>query len=137
MFKGREHRFTSAHAIAIAALFFALGGGAYAAVGNLPTNSVGTKQLKNGAVTPPKLSKSTVKELQKIAKKHAPRQGPGAVGPSGPPGPKGASGEPGPAGPSDVYVGGSSGGSLSGPDAVVASITVPPGQYLIQGKTVV
>jgi hypothetical protein len=48
-----RRRFTSAHAIAIAALFFALGGGAYAAVQSLPAGSVGTKQLRKGAVTPP------------------------------------------------------------------------------------
>lgn len=37
------------------ALFVALGGTSYAAV-SLPRNSVGTRQLRNGAVTPKKLS---------------------------------------------------------------------------------
>ena len=36
MFRGRERRFSSAHSIAIAALFFALGGGAYATVTATP-----------------------------------------------------------------------------------------------------
>jgi hypothetical protein len=41
--------------IAYLALFVALGGTSYAAV-NLPTNSVGTAQLRNGSVTPPKIN---------------------------------------------------------------------------------
>lgn len=41
--------------IAYLALFVALGGTSYATV-NLPTNSVGTAQLRNGAVTPPKIN---------------------------------------------------------------------------------
>jgi hypothetical protein len=124
-----ERRFTSAHAIAIAALFFALGGGAYAAVQSLPPNSVGTKQLKDGSVTPPKLSKATIKKLKKIAKLFSPKPVSGAVGPVGPPGAKGDTG------PSDVYIGGAAGGSLSGSYAVVASTQVPAGEYLIQAKT--
>jgi hypothetical protein len=41
------------------ALFVALSGGAYAAVA-LPANSVGTKQIKNGAVTRAKLARRSV-----------------------------------------------------------------------------
>ena len=41
------------------ALFIALSGSAYAAF-RLPANSVGTKQLKNGAVTRPKLARKAV-----------------------------------------------------------------------------
>jgi hypothetical protein len=41
------------------ALFVALGGTSYAAV-NLPTNSVGTAQLRNGAVTAGKLAKGAI-----------------------------------------------------------------------------
>lgn len=44
------HRPSPAMVVALIALFVALSGGAYAAI-NLPANSVGTKQLKNGAVT--------------------------------------------------------------------------------------
>jgi hypothetical protein len=128
-------RFTSAHAIALAALFFALGGGAYA-VSTLPANSVGTKQLQRHSVTRSKLAQSArlqltakeKKELIKIVKKFSRR------GPVGPQGPRGQAGEP---GPSNVYIAGAAGGSLSGSYAVIASTSVPAGSYLIEGKTMV
>jgi BclB C-terminal domain-containing protein len=68
--------------VAFVALFFALGGGAYAAV-ILPPNSVGTKQIRNKAVTPRTLAKSTIKLL---------RGKPGPQGPIGPQGPAGQNG---------------------------------------------
>ena len=85
-------RLTYANVVATLALFIALGGGAYAAM-QLPKNSVGTKQIKKGAVTPAKLSgcaRSSFKGVQ------------GQVGPQGP------RGEPGPPGS-----GGSAGGILA------------------------
>jgi hypothetical protein len=45
--------------VAYLALFVALGGSSYAAL-NLPANSVGTRQLKDGAVTPAKLDPSEI-----------------------------------------------------------------------------
>jgi hypothetical protein len=47
------------NAIALTALFVALGGTSYAAF-SLPAGSVGTRQLRNGAVTSRKLSKGAV-----------------------------------------------------------------------------
>jgi hypothetical protein len=46
--------------IALIALFLAMGGTSYAAVTSLAANSVGTKQLKNGAVTAKKLNASAL-----------------------------------------------------------------------------
>ncbi len=48
MLRSIASRLTYANVMATAALFIALGGGAYAAF-KVPKNSVGTKQLKNGA----------------------------------------------------------------------------------------
>jgi hypothetical protein len=50
---------TYANVAATLALFVALSGTAYAAV-KLPANSVGTKQLKNKAVTPAKVAPKTI-----------------------------------------------------------------------------
>lgn len=47
--------------ISLIALFVALGGTSYAAINALPKNSVGTKQLKNGAVTGAKLNAAVLK----------------------------------------------------------------------------
>ncbi len=73
------------HHLALLALFVALGGTSYAAV-KLPAKSVGTAQLKSHAVTPAKLSASTIKRLK------------GNTGATGPQGPAGAQGQPGPQG---------------------------------------
>jgi hypothetical protein len=47
------------NAVGYLALFVALGGTSYAAV-NLPAGSVGTRQLRNGSVTPAKLNAQTI-----------------------------------------------------------------------------
>jgi hypothetical protein len=52
------HHFRS-NAVGYAALFIALGGTSYAAVA-IPAGSVGTRQLRNGAVTGSKLAKQSV-----------------------------------------------------------------------------
>ena len=53
------YRPSPAMAVALVALFVSLGGSAYAAL-SPPKNSVGTAQLKNGAVTATKLHKRAV-----------------------------------------------------------------------------
>ena len=88
-------RLSYANVTATLALFVALGGGAYAAVA-LPRNSVGSRQLKEGAVTPPKLATSTL-TLFKGGKGDT-----GAPGPAGPTGPAGPAGPTGPAGAQGV-----------------------------------
>ena len=71
------------------ALVIALTGTSYAAV-RLPARSVGTKQLRNGAVTQSKVSLAAARSLQAAA-------GPaGAIGPAGPVGPLGPAGPQGP-----------------------------------------
>ena len=56
------------HHLAIVALFVALGGTSYAAT-QLPANSVGTRQIRSGAVTPAKLSPGLNALLHKAAPK--------------------------------------------------------------------
>jgi len=62
-------------------------------------------------------------------------QGPtGATGPAGPTGPTGPQGPAGANGVGHAYVASNSSVTLGGSDAVVASVTVPLGSYLIFGK---
>ncbi len=82
---GLRRHITYPNVVATLAIFLILGGGAYAAT-KLPKNSVGTKQLKKGAVTPPKLSKSAKAAM------------------TGPTGPQGAAGAPGAPGATHVTV---------------------------------
>ena len=51
--------------ISLIALFVALGGTSYAAITLVPANSVGTRQLKNGAVSTAKLKSSVLKRYLK------------------------------------------------------------------------
>ena len=76
-------RFTSAHALATAALFVALGGTSYA-VSKLPKNSVGTEQVRDGSLRAGDLAPGVLSS--------------GPRGPRGAEGPTGAQGATGPAG---------------------------------------
>jgi hypothetical protein len=80
------------HFVAYLALFFALGGTSIAAVNALPRNSVGTPQLKNGAVTKQKIAKKTIASLRGL---RGPRGLTGAAGAAGAAGAKGDTGAPG------------------------------------------
>src|ERR671931_1967690 len=95
----RFRRFLRRNTRALLALFIALSGTTCAAAYALPKNSVGTKQLKNGAVTKKKINKKTLKQL-KGNRGPAGAQGPagpaGSAGPAGPAGPQGAQGPQGP-----------------------------------------
>lgn len=55
----RMTSFARHNAIALAALFIALGGTSYAAI-SLPAGSVGTNQIKNAAITPIKLNSGLI-----------------------------------------------------------------------------
>ena len=131
-FRLRRH-LTSAHAIALLALFVALAGGAYATA-VLPKYSVGAAQLKRGAVTPPKLAPATVRSLRGAKGPTGPRGPKGVAGDKGARGAKGDRGEAGPTGPSDVYVSGAGVGTIGESYGQVASVGVPAGEYLLQAK---
>lgn len=98
--QGREGKILRAGAylrrnhLALLALFFALGGSAYAAgTALLPKNSVGSRQVVNGSLQTADLSKRAQRALKG-------RRGlRGAQGAPGVPGAKGDRGDPGPPGP--------------------------------------
>lgn len=86
--------------VALVALFVALGsGGAYAAF-KLPTNSVGSQQLKNHSVGPGKLTTWVDAQLNKVSKLNTGKSGTdGTNGAQGQSGAGGATGTAGPQGP--------------------------------------
>jgi len=89
-------RFLRQNTIGLLALFIALGGTTYAATA-LPKNSVGTAQLRNGAVVKAKIAKKTLAQLKG-------NRGPqGARGPAGPQGSQGAQGIQGIQGPEGPF----------------------------------
>jgi hypothetical protein len=102
-------RHVRGNAVAYLALFLALGtGGAYAA-SQLGTNSVGTMQLRRGAVTSSKVRDGSL-QVRDFAPGQLPAGLRGPVGEEGPRGPEGDAGEPGaegqvgPAGPEGAGV---------------------------------
>jgi hypothetical protein len=144
--------FRYANVVSTLCLVLLLGGGtAYAATQLVPKNSVGSAQIKKGAVTPGKLS-STAKDAmtgatgpegpkgETGAKGDTGSQGvPGARGVKGGRGERGAQGDPGvkgdqgEIGPSDVYS-----ARLASKEIVpgfgyisVVSLTLPAGNYLV------
>jgi hypothetical protein len=101
------HRPSPAMVVAMLALFIALAGTSYAAI-KLPAHSVGTRQLKDSAVTSTKVKDSAitsrkVKDRSLLAQDFRAGQFiPGPIGPQGPQGPQGPRGPQGPEGPPAV-----------------------------------
>jgi collagen triple helix repeat protein len=143
--------FRYANVVSTLCLLLLLGGGtAYAATQLLP-NSVGSAQIKKGAVTPAKLSPAAKKGMTGATGPQGPKGEPGPKGAAGPQGDPGAKGDPGtkgdqgakgdkgdqgevgPIGPSDVY---SARVSLKALDPVagnssIVSLSLPAGNYLV------
>lgn len=150
--KGLRARWPSAPiVVALVALFVSLSGGAYAAL-TLPSNSVGTAQLRNGAVTGAKLharavTARDVRAHSLLASDFAPgqlaagRRGAtgqqGAKGPRGATGPRGPQGLPGPSGPGYQFVtaSGTSGPALraAGTYFAVVEVTLQGGGSALTG----
>jgi hypothetical protein len=85
--------FIRSNAVGFVALFVALSGSAYAAI-NLPAGSVGTQQLRNGAVTGSKVRPGSL-YARDFRPGQLPRGAQGPQGVAGPPGAPGAQGVPG------------------------------------------
>ena len=130
------------HHIGLLALFVALGGTSYAAA-KLPRNSVGSQQLRSGAVTQSKLAKSVRAKLSKATVPgpagatgaQGPKGDTGAQGPKGDAGAAGAKGDKGDAGPTSGGVGGINTGSTISPGTGILSATSvtlqQPGKVLV------
>src|SRR5438034_593227 len=84
-------RFARQNSIGLLALFVALSGTAYAAT-SLPKNSVGTKQIKNGAVTKSKINSKAISSLKGATGASGPKGDQGIQGIQGLPGVKGDTG---------------------------------------------
>jgi hypothetical protein len=100
-------RLTYANVASTLCLFLVLGGGAAYAATQLPKNTVGSAQIRAGAVTPPKLSTTAKAALTGAPGPQGPQGVQGALGPRGPEGEagprgfegqRGLTGEPGPRG---------------------------------------
>ncbi|MBF6620496.1 MAG: hypothetical protein ITG02_09740 [Patulibacter sp.] len=156
----RRRRISSAHVMAGAALFIALGGTSYAAV-SLPKNSVGSAQLRKNAVASSDIRKNAVTsakvrngtlgvaDLSKGAVASLRTPGPagpagpagavGAVGAPGPTGAQGPGGPQGPAGPAGIVAPSSStvAGSINmvaGATQTVSTLAVPARSYVVHAK---
>jgi hypothetical protein len=115
---------TYANVVSSLCLVLLVGGGTAFAATQLEKESVGTKELKNSAVTPAKLSKAAKKGMV------GPAGATGAPGPQGAPGPAGAPGAAGAAGASATAlwaVIGVEGEVLSASPALVSAKKLTPG----------
>src|SRR4029077_7577603 len=99
-------KLTYANLISTLCLFLVLGGGAAFAAGQLAPHSVGTKQLKNAAVTGPKIKKASIEAtkltqlaISTLKGATGPKGAKGAAGAKGATGAKGDRGATGPQGP--------------------------------------
>jgi hypothetical protein len=122
-----RHRPSPALVVATVALFVALSGTSYAAI-TLPRDSVGTIQLKAGAVTSPKVRDGSLSAID--LSPAARRALTGRAGPQGPAGPKGDPGAEGISG-YEIVVGQSAYDSNS-PKSVIVSC--PEGKRLLGGS---
>jgi len=98
-------KLTYANVISTLCLFLLLGGGAAFAAGQLAPNSVGTRQIKNGAITGPKIKKASIEAtkltqlaISTLKGQKGAKGANGAKGATGTKGDRGATGAQGPPG---------------------------------------
>ena len=125
-------KLTYANVISTLCLFLALGGGAAVAAGQLGPNSVGSKQLKNGAVTGPKIKRATIEAtkltqlaIQTLQGQRGPKGATGAKGASGAKGATGAKGDTGAKGATGAVGPTGPAGSAGNPGAFATVVTSP------------
>jgi len=125
MRKALRSALTYSNVVSTLCLFLLLGGVAYAA-SQLAPNSVGTKQLKNGAVTLKKINKQAQKELKGFSGGPAV---PGAPGPAGAKGDPGAAGQPGATGPAGATVDALFGSGADGDETIAGHAALENDTY--------
>ena len=108
-------RLSFANLTSLLALFIALGGASYAAI-KVPANSVGTKQVKNRAITTRKLDPKALASL------HGARGLPGSPGVQGPQGLQGPKGDAGAAGAAALADGSITASKLAGSSVTQAKL---------------
>jgi hypothetical protein len=143
-----------ANVTATVALVAALGGTSYAATTFIRPNSVGMRQLKDGAVTSAKVKDHSLVAADfkrgQLPKGRQGDRGPsGVAGPAGLAGPKGVAGDVGPAGPKGAQGNKGEPGVVAGFSAATVSVafgdadtlktiqtlTLPEGKYIITART--
>ncbi len=123
-------RLTYANTMSTIAVFLVLGGATAFAAGQLPENSVGSKQLKKNAVTGAKVRDGSLKATD-FETGQLPAGPKGDIGPQGSQGPQGPKGETGEIGPSDAYEVGDASDSGSTPPL---ALNLPAGNYIAFAK---
>jgi hypothetical protein len=102
MTKRFRARLTYSNVVSTLCLILLVGGGTAYAATQLPKNSVGSAQLKKGAVTPTKLSDRARAALTAPQGNEGPQGATGQPGPKGDAGDRGEKGDQGPRGPSNA-----------------------------------
>jgi hypothetical protein len=127
-----RQRLTYANVMSTIAVFVVLGGTGYAAT-RLARNSVGSPQIRNGAIKNVDISSATKRSLR------GKRGAKGPTGATGPAGTAGTAGATGPAGPSEVIeVKHTAEIPLSGPKNVnttLATVQLTAGSWLLGAQT--
>ncbi|HEV7774739.1 MAG TPA: collagen-like protein [Conexibacter sp.] len=140
MHRLRRPRLTYANVVASLALFVALGGTGYAAT-QLAPNSVGTPQLKRGAVTGAKIAARTRRALRGKTGPSGQRGPEGARGPAGANGANGMNGQSGTDGAVSAKIGyvlGPIPVPFNKPSFPIIAVPVPrPGSYVVLAKLTV
>jgi hypothetical protein len=136
MMRAIRQRLTYANVIATVALFLALGGAAVAAT-QLPRNSVGTGQLKAGAVTAGKIAKKARNQLRGSRGPAGPQGKTGAKGPKGATGNTGARGAQGEAGTGPAFEVFATNKAIGSGASAIAAQNLAAGAYVVSANVAI
>jgi len=135
--KSVRRRLTYANVTSSIALFLVLAGGSAFAATHLGKGSVGTRQLKQEAVTLAKIAAAAKKSLQGATGAQGPQGTHGPQGEQGSPGTRGEKGEKGDPGPSTGPAGGVLAGTYPNPSLAAGVVSASKLAHLVERKTTV